>query len=101
MVLHPHRILAQHPHGKKGTSIDSHKYHLMKTAIMQSLKKKSDLNQAQLLESVNQHLKDKFRGSISSYMENVKLDLISNKQVAKVQPHASSPALYHLLKGKK
>jgi hypothetical protein len=99
MMLHPHRILAQHSRGKKGADIDSHNYHLMKTAIFQSLQKKSELTQAQLLQSVNQHLKNKFHGSIASYMENVKLDLLSKKQVAKVQPKTSSPALYHLLKG--
>lgn len=76
------KIFAEHPRGKKGVWIDAVKYNLMKNAITKSLKGR-ELTHAELFSRVQKSI-GLFSGSVSWYMETVKLDLESKKIVERI-----------------
>jgi hypothetical protein len=64
-----------HPEGKKNFKISEEKYNAIKSSIIRCLKSKGELTHAQLLGCVSNSLASGFDGSISWYVEAVKLDL--------------------------
>jgi hypothetical protein len=71
----------------------------MKKAILNSLKKRAELNHSEFLDAIIQDFKKdkiKFEGSIGWYMEWVKLDLEAGKIIERTAD--KSPQKYRLRK---
>jgi hypothetical protein len=64
-----------HPEGKRNFKISEEKYDAIKGSITRCLKSKGELTHTELLECVSNSLAAGFDGSISWYVEAVKLDL--------------------------
>jgi hypothetical protein len=85
------KILTKHPQGKKGVNISKQKYNLIKDAILQSLEK-SDLPHTLLTKAVEDSIGKNFDGSISWYVESVKLDLEARHIIERITN--TKPQLY-------
>lgn len=91
------KIQLKHPEGKKAVAIDKLKYNLIREAILKYLKKKDEATHTEIWEAVTDYFKKsktKFEGSIQWYIEWVKLDLIANKIINKVDK--TSPQKFKL-----
>jgi hypothetical protein len=64
-----------HPEGKKNFKISEEKYDIIKGFIIRCLKSKGELTHTELIRCVSNGLAAGFDGSISWYVEAVKLDL--------------------------
>jgi hypothetical protein len=64
-----------HPEGKKNFKISEEKYDTVKGFIIRCLKSKGELTHTELIGCVSNGLAAGFDGSISWYVEVVKLDL--------------------------
>lgn len=64
-----------HPEGKKNFKISEEKYDTVKGSILRCLKSKGELTHTELIGCVSNGLAAGFDGSISWYVEAVKLDL--------------------------
>ncbi len=64
-----------HPEGKKNFKISEEKYDLVKGAMTRCLRSKGELSHSALTGCVSNSLASGFDGSISWYVEAVKLDL--------------------------
>ena len=92
------KILTKHPQGKKGVRINKNKYDMIKLAIMECLKDK-ELTHLELTKCVNIMLKGKFQGSISWYVETVKLDLEARNIIERIKE--LKPQVYRLIRTNK
>jgi hypothetical protein len=64
-----------HPEGKKNFKISEEKYDAVKRSIVHYLKSRGEMTHRELLGCVSNSLAAGFDGSISWYVEAVKLDL--------------------------
>ena len=64
-----------HPEGKKNFKISEEKYNAVKGSILHCLKSRGEMSHRELLGCVSNSLAAGFDGSISWYVEAVKLDL--------------------------
>ena len=64
-----------HPEGKKNFKISEEKYDTVKRSIVHCLKSRGEMTYRELLRCVSNSLAAGFDGSISWYVEAVKLDL--------------------------
>ena len=87
------RILTKHPEGKTGVNISREKYYAIKTSILECLSEK-ELTYTDLANCVGETLKGKFEGSISWYVEVVKLDLEARNVIERISK--TSLQLYRL-----
>jgi hypothetical protein len=71
----PKMIQLLHPEGKKNFKISEEKYNAVKSSITRCLKTKGEMTHTQLMGCVSNSLASGFDGSISWYVEAVKLDL--------------------------
>jgi DNA-binding transcriptional ArsR family regulator len=80
------RILTLHPDpAKRGVSISRAKYDMIRGAILHTLREKGEISFSELVEAVNDQVKDKFDGSVSWYVVSVKLDLEARDQIERVE----------------
>jgi len=92
------KIQLIHPAGKKAVSIDKRKYDVLKKAIINCLKKKGELTNSELLQSVTEDFKNgktKFEGSLAWHLEWVKLDLEARKEIKRASD--KSPVKYVII----
>lgn len=92
------KIQLNHPAGKKAVSTDKSKYDVVKNAIIDHLKSNGESTQTELLHAITEKFdknKTKFDGSIGWYMEWVKLDLESRKEILRI---GKSPIKYDIAK---
>jgi len=87
------KILTLHPLGKNGKNIDSDAYDLFKEAIINSLQNK-ELTHDELMNYLNNKLKDNFSKNIGWYGETVKLDLEARKIIGRT---STKPQKYKLI----
>lgn len=78
------RFLTLHPQGKAGVNILLDKYETIKACILHALQAQ-ELTATGLFEAVAMQLGDGFEGSITWYVETVKLDLEARGIIARVQ----------------
>ncbi len=93
------KIQLKHPAGKHAVRIDKDKYDTIKKALLNSLKKKSELTHKEILQAITQDFrknKIKFEGSLEWYMESVKLDLEAGKIIERISD--KSPQKFRLSK---
>lgn len=88
-------IQTLHPEGKKNFKISEAKYTTLKRAIIRCLKTRGELAHTQLLRCVAEGLGASFDGSISWYMETVKLDLEARGIIERVK--GSQPQRFKLV----
>lgn len=86
------KIMTCHPFGKSGKNIDKEIYETVKDALITILRSK-ELTHTDLLDQLNQRLKNKFDGNIGWYGETVKLDLEARKIIERTD---SKPQKYKL-----
>ena len=78
------KIELKHPEGKKAVSMDVEKYFILKSAIIECLKFKTELTHKELKQSVKDYLSDnnkRIEGSVPWHLEWVKLDLEAKKEI--------------------
>jgi len=90
------KILTQHPEGKPGVNISKAKYDLMRATILDCLVGASELAHPELDGCVHKKLDGRFDGSVSWYMEGVKLDLEARRVIERT---ATQPQRYRLVEG--
>lgn len=93
------KILLKHPQGKKGVSISKGKYELLKKQITQYLSSNREGSFAEISKAIAKEFKSskvKFEGSLSWYLEWVKLDLEAQNIIKRVPK--TSPQKYWLIK---
>ena len=78
------RILTLHPEGKEGTNIDTAKYAVIKSAILDALDAHQGISFGALTQVVVDKLGKSFDGSISWYVTTVKLDLEARGLIERV-----------------
>lgn len=89
------KILTRHPDpGKKGVNISREKYDLVRSAILRCLEVQKEATHAELTQYVRDSFKGKFEGSISWYVEVVKLDLEAGAEIQRLQ--TQKPQRYRL-----
>ena len=64
-----------HPTGKRGVRISRVKYDAVRNAIFSCIKSRGEVTHTELKNCVEEKLASGFDGSVSWYMESVKLDL--------------------------
>lgn len=78
------RTLTLHPEGKQGVNIDTAKYEVIKSAILDALDTQQGISFGALTQSVVDKLGKSFDGSISWYVTTVKLDLEARGLIERV-----------------
>jgi len=81
------KIKLIHPEDKKSVTMDSGKYNILKSAVMECLKTVSELTHQELKKAVTDYLeknKIQFTGSVPWHLEWVKLDLIARKEIKRI-----------------
>jgi hypothetical protein len=92
------KFLAMHPDpNKKGVNISKEKYDIIRDEIISSLRR-SELSHTQINNLIKSRLKKKFSGSVSWYVETVKLDLEARGEIERNM--MVKPPIYRL-KGKR
>lgn len=94
------KIQLLHPRGKKAVRINGDTYARLKTAIIQFLSEKTEATFSEMTSAIERHFVDEkmpFEGSLTWYLEWVKLDLEARHLIARVPK--TSPQLYVLSKG--
>ncbi len=89
------KILTKHPAKKHGVNISKKKYHLIRKAIIQSLRSEGKLTFTDLARAVKRKLKGRFEGSIPWYVESVKLDLKARRVIERISK--TKPQMYRLV----
>lgn len=92
------KILTQHPEGKKGVKINKEKYNIIRKEIIDLLESE-ELTYTLLSKTIKDKLNNKFEGSISWYVETVKLDLEARNIIERISK--TNPELYRLKKKNK
>jgi len=89
------RILTLHPDpAKQGTNIAKPKYDMIRRAILESVRKHSEITFQELARAVCKRVQDRFEGSVTWYVTTVKLDLEARGLIERI-PH-SRPQRIHL-----
>lgn len=87
------KILTLHPESKKGVNISLKRYNTVKDAIMDCLEKK-ELTHTGLTKCVTEKICGTFTGSVSWYVEVVKLDLEAREIIERITD--KKPQLYRI-----
>jgi len=87
-------VLTLHPLGKKGVNIDAAKYHAIKDAITQVLKKQGPISFSNLNRAVAAALGGSFEGSVSWYVVAGKLDMEARGIIGRIP--GTSPQMLRL-----
>jgi len=87
------KIRTMHPEGKKGWNISKAKYDVVRTSMLDCLRKK-ELTFEDLAKCVGAALRGRFEGSIPWYTEVVKLDLEARNIIERTS--RIKPELYRL-----
>ncbi len=78
------KIMTLHPQGKNGVNIDQEKYDLIKSSILEILKKNKVISFGDLISLIETSLEGKFDGSVSWYVVSVKLDLEARNMIRRI-----------------
>lgn len=78
------RVLTLHPEGKAGVNIERAKYDAIQSAIIEALGVDADVAFQDLLEIVENALRERFEGSVGWYVTTVKLDLEARGVIERV-----------------
>ncbi|MBI4020546.1 MAG: hypothetical protein HY367_04385 [Candidatus Aenigmarchaeota archaeon] len=89
------KVKAKNPGWKRGLSIDKAKYDVMRSAILDCLKKRQ-CTHTEMANYTGKKLKGKFPGSIEWYMQVVKRDLEGKGVIGRVPK--TSPQLCEIRK---
>jgi hypothetical protein len=92
------RILTLHPDpSKQGVNIDRIKYHVIREAILETIRDRDGITFSELTQAVRDRIEDHFDGSVSWYVTTVKLDLEARALI--VRAPGSGPQRLHLAPG--
>jgi len=83
-------ILTRHPAGKSGRSISREKYELVRSAILEALKR-GELSHSELMTRLEARLRKGLDGNPQWYGETVKLDLEARRVIERTK---EKPAKY-------
>lgn len=90
------KFMTMHPDpGKKGVNISLEKYEIIKAEILGALRK-SELTHTRLTNQIKSRLKKTFDGSVTWYVETVKLDLEARSKI--VRNKKSKSTVYRINK---
>ena len=74
-MVYDDKIMTLHPDGKKGANIDSEKYEIIRTSMVEILGNNGEMSWGELLARMVKRLGGNFQGSVGWYFTTVKLDL--------------------------
>lgn len=88
------KVLTRHPQGKQGVNISRAKYAVVRSAVLGCLRGGRELTHPELNRCVIAELDGKFDGSVSWYMECLKLDLEARRVIERTE---TNPQRYRLV----
>jgi len=82
------KILTLHPEGKNGVNISKAKYDTIRSSILEALQQ-GNPSYKEMVTDIKEKLNGKFDGSVSWYVETVKLDLEARNLIRRIEnrPH--------------
>ena len=89
------KIRTRHPGGKQGVNISKEKYDVIRAALIGCMEAGDELTHTELTRRVGEAVQGRFQGSISWYVEAVKLDLEARRVIERSA--GSKPQRYRLV----